>query len=173
MADRKIALGIGLVAALVAGIAMVVRGGVRPPLPPEDIRVSDLVINPALIYPGDRVMVSCTVTNVGGALGSYEVILGGDFMARKTVNLNPGQSAEVSFQVIPDTLGSYQVEVDGLTGSFTCVEAPVPPGVADIRLSNLVIQPSVVYVGETVTISVTATNQGDAAGSREIQCVVM
>lgn len=41
-----------------------------------------------------------------------------------------------------------------------------------IKLSNLIIDPSQVYIGETVTISVTVTNVGTATGSREIVCEV-
>jgi len=41
-----------------------------------------------------------------------------------------------------------------------------------IKLSNLIIDPSQVYIGETVTISVTATNEGNEAGSREIVCTI-
>jgi hypothetical protein len=39
----------------------------------------------------------------------------------------------------------------------------IPP--ADIQLSNLVISPTEVYVGQPVSISVDATNIGQTAGS--------
>lgn len=45
---------------------------------------------------------------------------------------------------------------------------PPPPGVADIRVENLTIEPSEVYVGETVQIGVIARNYGDASGSKVI-----
>lgn len=43
----------------------------------------------------------------------------------KTVTLSPGQSQQVSFQVIPTEAGLYQVLVNGLTGSFTAIEESV------------------------------------------------
>jgi len=85
---------------------------------------------------------------------------------RQTVTLNPGESQVVAFEVTPAEAGSYSVSVDGLSGSFTVI------GMADLVVSSLVIDPSQVYIGETVTISVTVTNVGTATGSREIVCEV-
>ncbi|GAH49899.1 unnamed protein product [marine sediment metagenome] len=48
---------------------------------------------------------------------------------------------------------------------------PIPPG--EVLLSNLVIEPLEVNVGETVTIGVTATNIGEAGGSYEVTCEVI
>ncbi len=46
-----------------------------------------------------------------------------------------------------------------------------PPG-ADIRVENLVIEPTEVDVSQKVTISVMVTNYGNAAGSKTIICTV-
>ncbi len=137
-------------------------------LPGAEFSVSDLVIEPTEVNPGQPVTISCTVTNIGGEAGNYTVHLGGDFVAEKTVSLEPGQSAEVSFEVTPAEAKTFHVSVNGLTGSFVATEVPV----ADIRVENLVIEPAEVYVGEKVTISVTAKNYGTAAGSRKIICTV-
>jgi hypothetical protein len=45
----------------------------------------------------------------------------------QVVNLNPNTSQVVSFKVTPATVGTYQVAVNGLTGSFYCVEEPNTP----------------------------------------------
>ncbi|GAI51248.1 unnamed protein product, partial [marine sediment metagenome] len=45
-------------------------------------------------------------------------------MAQQTVDLNPGQSQQVSFEVVPTEAKVYQVVVDGLTGSFSAIAAP-------------------------------------------------
>jgi len=150
-----------------------------PPLPewlnifwpwytPAEFKVSNLVISPTEVNPGQAVTISCTVTNIGTEAGSYTIHLGGDFMAEQTVVLQPGESKQVSFEVTPAVAKTYSVSVDGLTGSFIATEVPV----ADIRVGNLIISPSEVNVGEPVTISVTATNYGSAAGSRVIVCTV-
>ncbi|GAI26209.1 unnamed protein product [marine sediment metagenome] len=89
-------------------------------------------------------------------------------MAEQMVTLAPGESKAVSFEVIADVAKTYTVSVDGLTGTFRATTEPV----ADIRVENLSITPSEVYIGETVTISVTATNYGTASGSKTITCTV-
>jgi hypothetical protein len=49
-------------------------------------------------------------------------------MAEKSVTLQPGESKVVSFEATPQEARSYQVSVNGLTGSFVATEAlePVP-----------------------------------------------
>jgi hypothetical protein len=45
-------------------------------------------------------------------------------MAQQSVTLNPGESKVVSFEATPSEARTYQVSVDGLTGSFTAIAAP-------------------------------------------------
>jgi len=136
--------------------------------PAADFKVSDLVISPAEVEPGQAVTISCTVTNIGVEAGDCTVILGGDFMDSQTVTLAPGESKTVSFEVTPMVAKSYSVSVNGLYGTFRATEAPV----TDIRVESLNITPSDVLVGEKVTISITAVNYGTASGSRVIRCLV-
>lgn len=136
--------------------------------PAAEFKVSNLVISPEEVNPGQVVTISCAVTNIGSEAGDYTVRLGGDFMAEQTITLQPGESKTVSFETTPTAAKTYQISVDGLSGSFRAVTVPV----ADIRVENLSITPSEVYVGEKVTISVTATNYGDAAGTKKITCTV-
>ncbi|MBA7629843.1 hypothetical protein ES703_37350 [subsurface metagenome] len=134
-----------------------------------EFEVSNLVISPAEVQVGYPVIISCLVTNIGAEAGTYIIHLGGDFVADKTVTLQPGESRTVSFEVTPTVAKTYSVSVDGLHGSFVATEEAV----ADIRVEDLEISPSEVMVGETVTISVTATNYGTAAGSKVITCDVI
>lgn len=136
--------------------------------PAAEFKVTNLVIDPAEVNPGQPVTISCTVTDIGAEAGSYTVHLGGDFMAEKSVTLEPGQSATVSFEVTPTEAKTFHVSVDGLSGSFIATEEAV----ADIRVEDLVISPTEVNVGEKVTVEVTATNYGAAAGSKKIVCEV-
>lgn len=169
MADKKkVAIGLGIGGSVLGIIILATRAKAAPPIPPAEITLGDLTVNPFEVNPGEKVTVSVIVTNIGGMVGSYEVILGGDFMATKTVTLESGESKAVTFDIIPIELGVYSVSVDGLTGIFSVVEVPV----ADIRLSDLVVEPAEVYIGEPVSISVVATNIGTAAGSRTITFTV-
>lgn len=88
---------------------------------------------------------------------------------KKTVTLNPGESKVVGFTFTPTTDKGYTVSVDGLVGSF--VAHPIPE--ARFVVSDLVIDPAEVYVGEPVSISVVVTNVGDVAGSYEVVCEVI
>lgn len=136
--------------------------------PAAEFRISDLVISPKEVNPGQVVTISCLVTNIGNEAGDYTIHLGGDFVAEQTVELAPGESKTIAFEVTPTVAKSYSVSVNGLSGSFKAVKVPV----ADIRVENLTITPAEVYVGEKVAINVVATNYGTAAGSRKIVCTV-
>ena len=81
----------------------------------------------------------------------------------KQVTLNPGESKSVSFSFTPTAAKTYYVVVAGLTGTFLAIAVP-----ADFEVSNLVISPSEVYVGDPVTISVTVTNVGGQTGTATI-----
>ena len=47
-------------------------------------------------------------------------------MAEKSVTLEPGQSKVVAFEASPSKAGTYQVSVDGLTGSFNAKAVEIP-----------------------------------------------
>ena len=89
----------------------------------------------------------------------------------EVVTLAPGASATVPFYLTPGVAKTYSVRVDGLSGSFVA-RAPAPPGVADIVVTDLVITPPVVDIGDTVTISVRATNRGTVTGTKTITLTV-
>ena len=85
-------------------------------------------------------------------------------MATKTVTLDPGESQVVAFTLTPSVAKVHQVSVDGLTGSFNVLELPA----AEFVVSDLVISPAEVYVGEPVTISCLVTNVGGIRGTKTI-----
>ena len=87
------------------------------------------------------------------------------------VILAPGESRIVPFYLTPSVAKTYSVRIDGLSGSFV-VRAPAPPGVPNIVVTDLVITPSVVELGGTVTISVVATNRGTATGTKTITLTI-
>jgi hypothetical protein len=159
---KKIGIAAIIGAVLAAILALTKKAAVT------GIKLSNLTIYPDPCNPGQDVTISVVATNKSNKTLTAVIALGGDFMEQQTVTLLAGQSQVVSFTVTPTVAKTYQVSLDGLSGSFVCTEVPV----ADIRLSDLVITPSTCYVGDTVTISVIATNYGTAAGSRTITCTV-
>ena len=158
--EGKILIGIGLATGAVLLIRKIVAGG--------EIILQDLTINPTAVHPGEMVTISATAINTSDATLTADITLGGDFDMQQTITLGPGESIVVEFKVTPQAVKSYVVNMDGLSGTFVCTEEPV----ADIRLSNLVIDPQQCNVGDTVTIQVTATNYGTAPGSKTITCTV-
>ncbi len=169
--EVKIHPGVIVGASLLLGVGGVLLYALRALAAPPgaQFEVSDLVISPEAVGVGQPVAISVLVINIGTEAGSETIIfeVNGE-MAEQTVTLAPGESEVVTFEVTPEVAKTYGVSVDGLYGTFVATEV----GVADIRLSNLTITPSEVMVGETVYISVTATNYGDAVGSRTIICEV-
>jgi len=141
--------------------------------PAAEIKLSNLAISPADVKVGSPVGISCLAENTGAETKWRKITLKveGEVMADQTVVLAPGESKTVLFEVTPAAAKTYQVLVDGLSGSFKAT-GEVLPGGADIRVEDLVISPSEVNVGEKVTVSVTAKNYGAAAGSKTITCTV-
>ncbi len=68
---KKIAIAVGLVAALGGIILLTVAK--KPPIPPENIVLSDLHIEPSEVYVGESVLISVVATNTGEVAGSYEI----------------------------------------------------------------------------------------------------
>ncbi|MBA7645971.1 hypothetical protein ES703_53732 [subsurface metagenome] len=98
---------------------------------PAAFTPSSLVISPAEVDIDQTVNVSLSVANTGGMAGSYEVTLkiDGAVEATQQVTVGAGASEKVTFTVSRDVAGSYSVDVNGLSGSFTVKEevAPAPP----------------------------------------------
>jgi hypothetical protein len=162
--NKKIVGGIGVATGIVA-IALAVRKVSAAPV--VGIKLSHLNITPE-VYPGEDVAITLLATNDSNLTLSARINLGGDFMATKTVTLAAGESQVVSFAVTPSAEGTYHVTIDGLSGSFVCTTVPH----ADIRVENLIISPANCYVGDTVTISVTVSNYGNAPGTKTITCTI-
>lgn len=76
-------------------------------------------------------------------------------MAEQTVELDPGESREISFEATPTEARTYQVSVDGLTGSFTALTAPV------VEITAITLDKTKILGGEDFTISITFSNPHD------------
>jgi len=100
-------------------------------LPAAVFAFTRLFISPGAVNIGETVTISVLVTNTGNTADSFEVTLKIDGVAETTkeVTLNAGASEEVTFATAKDVPGSYSVDVQGLSGSFTVREKPAPPPV--------------------------------------------
>jgi len=85
---------------------------------------SGLTIDPSKVDVGGKVTISVEVANAGGKSGTHTVALkvDGEVEDEKTVTLNPDETKTVSFEVLASQLGTFSVEIDGLSGSYTVSE---------------------------------------------------
>jgi len=141
---------------------------VKAPLKPASFEVTELQIDPADAYVGSSVKITVNVRNVGEAKGDYtaELIINGtvEKMQNQTVSINGGEQATLIWNIVKMDLRQYSVEVTPLTGSFRVVE--LKP--ASIQLKNLQLSKTEAAPNEQVTVSVTAENTGDVAGSVDV-----
>ena len=90
---------------------------------------SGLTIDPSSIDVGGTVKISVEVTNTGAKSGTHTVTLKieGEVEDEKTVTLNPEETKTVSFEVSASQLGTFSVEIDGLSGSYAVTEKEKRP----------------------------------------------
>ena len=97
-------------------------------LTPE-FAVSNLAISPNEVETGVAVNISVDVENIGYLEGTYSIPLkiNGATVDTKDVTLGIGEAETVIFTLTKDTAGSYDIEVDGTTGSITFTTPPASP----------------------------------------------
>jgi len=91
--------------------------------------VSNLSISPHEVKVGESVTISVDIANLGCSSGSYTAILkiNSSQVETKTITLiNAGESQVVSFTVVKESTGTYTVELDGLTDTFSVLPDTVP-----------------------------------------------
>jgi hypothetical protein len=138
-----------------------------------EFEISGLSISPETVEPGEVVTISVDVENVGTGTSTYTVNLKIDGTTEESTELTlaAGEDETVTWTVSKTAAKTYNVDVNGLTGSFT-VEEPVPPAPAEFELSNLVVSPASIETGDTVTVSVTVANVGEESGSYTAELLV-
>ncbi len=99
--------------------APVVKKPLKPALGPISVR--NLKITPNRVKPGSWVTIIAEVTSVRPVKTSYSLVLKikGVVEAIKEITLGPGQSQKVAFTVLKGKPGTYDVDLEGLKGSFT------------------------------------------------------
>jgi beta-lactamase superfamily II metal-dependent hydrolase len=89
-------------------------------LAPAEFEVNNLNVSPAKVKPGETVIVTADVRNVGEQKGIYELelLMNGALEKFKSVTLDGGETTSISFSIEKGIEGSYSVELAGLTGVF-------------------------------------------------------
>ena len=134
---------------------------------PKDAKfmVTDLALDHTWIQVGEKVQISVNVTNVGDKIGNYSValIIDDEPTATKTIQLSGAESEIVVFTTTAATEGDHTVNIGDLIGTFkVTLSAPDKP--AKLQLENLRPNRAEAEIGESITVSVLATNIGDEVG---------
>jgi len=96
-----------------------------PPAPPA-FSLSNLLIKPDEVKPGEAVTVSVTITNTGGIEGTCKLILKVNGVDGETGDITVAASGteDVSFTVTKQEPGTCMVDVNGLESSYTVIAPP-------------------------------------------------
>ena len=109
------------------------------------LQVTDLVVSPAAIKPGEAVVITADVTNTGDAGDSYtlELKINGTAVLAAEVSVPVGETREVRFSGGEKAPGTYVVSLGEASGQFVVVE----PG------ETLLISAPASGTGETLLLS--------------------
>ena len=134
---------------------------------PAEFEKSALNISSAEVVNGEATNVTVDVENIGGSEGTYTVTLNIDGVEVETKEdtLAAGAKETVTWQ-ITEGIGTHQVGVDGLSGSFKVLKP------AEFEVVNIDINPNPVKVGGETKITITVENLGDAGGIYEVNMLV-
>jgi hypothetical protein len=88
------------------------------------LQVTDLVVNPAAIKPGEAVAITADVTNTGDAGDSYslELRINDTAVLVAEVTVPAGETREVRFSGREEAPGTYVVSLGEASGQFVVVE---------------------------------------------------
>jgi hypothetical protein len=88
---------------------------------PAEFETVSLEITPPEIQATETATVVATVRNVGGSEGVYNATLAvdGAEIEKKSVTVGPGASGQVTFSVMKDEAGTYEIAVGKLSSSLT------------------------------------------------------
>ena len=144
------------------------------PSKPAELEVTDLGISRAVAEPGETIVVSATVKNVGDESGSFDLDLFVNDEKRGTqpIQLDGKETTTVQFNVTKEAEGTYVVKVGDLTKSFEISSDAQPATPAEFQVTDLTINPSSVMAGETVSISVKITNVGEESGTYTVNLTI-
>jgi hypothetical protein len=139
---------------------------------PAEFAVTNLTINPPEVEVGDPVSISVNVTNIGDVEGAYmaNLTINDVLVESQEILLMGKESKIVGFTVFESTEGNYSVKIADLTGVF--MVKPISLEESKIVLSNLKIEPYEVWVNETVTATLTATNPSGEPESLKLKLLI-
>jgi len=110
-----------LLSMLLLAVVLILPTACKAPAAPAQFEVTSFNISPPEITAGETASITTQVKNTGGSEGVYITILTVDEadVEAKEVTIAPGASETVTFSLVKDTPGTYQVGIGGQTSSLT------------------------------------------------------
>lgn len=122
---------------------------------------------PPTMVPGESLTVNATVTNLGDVAGTYNIsmLVDDEPVDSATGDLGAQESTSVVLTTTVDETGTARISI-GEVSTTVSVVSPASPVVSDLSVDTSTVSP-----GETVSVSVTATNPAEkpAAGELTVQ----
>lgn len=97
-----------------------------PPPPAPSFNFKELNISKETVEPNEEISIKVTLANVGNAQGSHRVSLkvNGTELQGMVVELPPGKETLVEFKLRLEKVGTYLIDVDGLSRSLKVSQPP-------------------------------------------------
>ena len=137
-----------------------------------EFTLKDLKITPSDAEVFEPVKISVNVTNIGDEQGEYvaNLTINGLIEQNQTVLVPARNSTLAEFNMLKETAGTYTVEIGELSSSLT-IKAPSATS-SKIGLSKLSVTPYESWPNQTVTVTVSATNQGSEPDSLSVRFMI-
>jgi hypothetical protein len=99
---------------------------IKAPENPAQFVLGTLSVSPTTVEYGNDVSIKIEVSNSGSLTGPYEVVLkiNNNVTGTRQITLASGQSQSVEFIILGKDSGTFSVNVNGKTGSFTVKPLP-------------------------------------------------
>ncbi|MFC2045706.1 hypothetical protein ACFLUH_03405 [Chloroflexota bacterium] len=132
------------------------------------LSASNLAIAPSTVKADEPVTVTADLRNGTDSQVDYHCCLfcQGQEAAAKDITIAANSTETVSFTISQATSGVYEVELLGLSDSFTVLKS------AEFEITSLDISPNPLVVGQIATITVGIDNIGEIEGTYEASLLV-
>jgi hypothetical protein len=109
------------VTVLLLAVVLILPLACKAPAAPAQFEVTSFNISPLEITAGETASIAAQVKNVGGSEGVYSATLtvDGTEIERKDITVAAGATETVTFSLVKDKAGNYQVAVGGQSSSLT------------------------------------------------------
>ncbi len=133
---------------------------------PPDISIESRALRYDRVGSETAAPVDVTLTNDGGADGTFDVVLSvnGTVEQTRTVTVPGHSTTTVRLNYSAPPMGTYPVAINGSSlGNLTVVEEP------ETSVASATLSESLLAVGNTTTVEATVENAGDAAAGHTVE----